>query len=68
MRAESSNRSRHLRRRAWHPHKAIRHLAGGPSSQAVPIRSTGTKPGDVAEEGKLFERVSFERFDKSPQS
>jgi hypothetical protein len=40
----------------------------GPHSQAVPIGSTGPKPGDVAEEGKLFERVSFESFDKSPQS
>ena len=42
--------------------------AHGPSSQAAPIGSTGTKPGDVAEEGKLFERVSFDSFDKSPQS
>jgi hypothetical protein len=40
----------------------------GPHSQAVPIGSTGPKPGDVAEEGKLFERVSFDSFDKSPQS
>jgi hypothetical protein len=40
----------------------------GPLSQAVPIGSTGPKPRDVAEEGKLFERVSFESFDKSPQS
>ena len=50
---------------------ATSHPAAGESdlsSQAVPIRSTGTKPGDVAEEGKLFERVSFESFDKSPQS
>ncbi len=39
-----------------------------PSSQALPVGSTGTKPGDVAEEGKLFERVSFDSFDKSPQS
>ena len=31
-------------------------------------RSTGAEPGDVAEEGKLFERVSFDSFDKSPQS
>ena len=28
--------------------------------------STSTEPGDVTEEGKLFERVSFERFDKAP--
>jgi hypothetical protein len=40
----------------------------GPHSQAVPIDSTGPKPGDVTEEGKLFERVSFDSFDKSPQS
>ena len=40
----------------------------GPLPQAVPTGSTGPKPGDVAEEGKLFERVSFESFDKSPQS
>ena len=40
----------------------------GPRSQATPIGSTGPKPGDVAEEGKLFERVSSESFDKSPQS
>ncbi len=39
-----------------------------PLSQTVPIDSTGPKPGDVTEEGKLFERVSFESFDKSPQS
>ena len=41
--------------------------ARGPSLQMAPISSTGTKPGDVAEEGKLFERVSFESFDESPQ-
>jgi hypothetical protein len=40
----------------------------GPVSQTVPSGSTGPKPGDVTEEGKLFERVSFEGFDKSPQS
>ncbi len=39
-----------------------------PLSEARPIGSTGPKPGDVTEEGKLFERVSFERFDKSPQT
>ena len=32
-----------------------------------PHRSSGTDPGDVAEEGKLFERVSSEGLDKSPQ-
>ena len=37
------------------------------SSRALPARSTGSKPGDVTEEGKLFERVSFDSFDKSPQ-
>jgi hypothetical protein len=40
----------------------------GTLSQAEPNGSTGAKPGDVAEEGKLFERVSFDSFDKSPQS
>ena len=39
----------------------------GPSLQMAPIGSTGPQPGDVAEEGKLFERVSFDRFDESPQ-
>jgi hypothetical protein len=40
----------------------------GPSLHAAPIGSTGAKPGNIAEEGKLFERVSFDSFDKSPQS
>jgi hypothetical protein len=40
---------------------------GSPASQVVPIRSTGTEPGDVAQEGKLFERVTFEGLNKSPQ-
>ena len=39
-----------------------------PSSQGTPIGSAGTQPGNVTEEWKLFERVSFDRFDKSPQS
>ena len=37
-------------------------------SERVSTGSTGPKPGDVAEEGKLFERVSFESFDKAPKS
>ena len=64
----SSSRRRHRLKRAsqrrmasWHSGKV------NPTSQAAPRGSNGTKPGDVAEEGKLFERVSFESFDKSPQ-
>jgi hypothetical protein len=37
------------------------------SSQDSPIGSSGTQPGNVTEEWKLFERVSFDSFDKSPQ-
>ena len=40
---------------------------GNPTSQAAALGSDGTKPSDVTEEGKLFERVSFERFDESSQ-
>jgi hypothetical protein len=38
------------------------------SSQDPPIGSAGTQPGNVTEEWKLFERVSFDSFDKSPKS
>jgi hypothetical protein len=37
-----------------------------PPLEPAPVGLTGAEPGDVAEEGKLFERVSFERFDKAP--
>jgi hypothetical protein len=40
---------------------------GHPTSQAAQLGSNGTKPGNVAEEGKLFERVSFESFDEATQ-
>jgi hypothetical protein len=40
----------------------------GPSLQVAPMGSTGAESSDVAEEGKLFERVSFDSFDKSPKS
>ncbi len=54
------------------PQASMASAAGGPASSGVPplqpaaVASTGAEPGDVAEEGKLFERVSFDRFDKSP--
>jgi hypothetical protein len=38
---------------------------GHPTSPAALLGSNGTNPGDVTEEGKLFERVSFESFDKT---
>jgi hypothetical protein len=38
---------------------------GHPTTQMAPLGSNGTEPGDVTEEGKLFERVSFESFDKA---
>ena len=41
---------------------------GNASLQAVPINSTGTKAGDVAQEGKLVETPAPEGLDKSPQS
>ena len=40
---------------------------GHPVSQSAQLGSNGTKPGNVAEEGKLFERVSFESFDEATQ-
>jgi hypothetical protein len=40
---------------------------GHPTSQAAPRVSNRPKPSDVTEEGKLFERVSFESFDEATQ-
>jgi hypothetical protein len=40
---------------------------GNPPSQVVPIRSTGTEPGDVAQEGKVGETAASEGLDKSSQ-
>jgi hypothetical protein len=37
------------------------------SLQMAPPGSTWTQSGNVTEEGKLFERVSFDRFNETPQ-
>jgi hypothetical protein len=47
------------------PHDNLAFWQRHPTSQAAPRRSNGTESGDVTEEGKLFERVSFERFDEA---
>ncbi len=50
---------------AWRSKQASAHVHTG--VEPAPAPSSGADPGDVAEEGKLFERVSFEGLDKSPQ-
>ena len=47
------------------PHGNLAFWQRHPTSQAAPRRSNGSEPGDVTEEGKLFERVSFESFDEA---
>jgi hypothetical protein len=56
------------------PQRSLASRSGRPASPAsaatnpaAPIGSTGPQPSDVAEEGKLFQRVSFDRFDEAPQ-
>jgi hypothetical protein len=56
------------------PRKTVAFRAAAPppahsnaDEQPPATRSTGTEAGDVTEEWKLFERVSFESFDKAPQ-
>ena len=47
------------------PHGKLAFWQRQPTSQAAPRGSNGTQPGDITEEGKLFERVSFESFDEA---